>query len=145
MVGPTDRAGSRIRTFSGGRRRRPDVTLGVVGRPEVRFLDEPTTGFDPAVRCQLWELIRRESREGTTILLTTHYLDADEYAHPGLSATTVFSAQEAPADVRRHADVRRRHGAPAGARRRARLRPGGGRVRAGRPCAAALPGPGWWC
>ena len=78
MVGLADRAASRIRTLSGGQRRRLDVALGVVGRPEVLFLDEPTTGFDPEARRQFWDLIRRESREGTTILLTTHYLDEAE-------------------------------------------------------------------
>jgi len=52
-----------------------DVALGVIGRPELLFLDEPTTGFDPEARREFWELIRSLKREGTTILLTTHYLD----------------------------------------------------------------------
>ncbi|HWM05432.1 MAG TPA: ABC transporter ATP-binding protein, partial [Actinophytocola sp.] len=59
-------------------RRRLDVALGVVGRPELVFLDEPTTGFDPEARRQFWELIRDLARTGTTILLTTHYLDEAE-------------------------------------------------------------------
>ena len=68
----------RTRTLSGGRRRRLDVALGVVGGPELLFLDEPTTGFDPEARRAFWELLRRLNAEGTTIVLTTHYLDEAE-------------------------------------------------------------------
>jgi ABC-2 type transport system ATP-binding protein len=64
--------------LSGGQRRRLDVALGLVGRPELLFLDEPTTGFDPEVRAQFWELIASLGEEGTTIVLTTHYLDEVE-------------------------------------------------------------------
>lgn len=64
-----------IRKLSGGQRRRVDVALGIVGRPELLFLDEPTTGFDPEARRRFWELIRSLKHDGTTILLTTHYLD----------------------------------------------------------------------
>jgi len=74
-VGLTAKAKSRISSLSGGQRRRVDVALGVIGRPELLFLDEPTTGFDPEARRSFWELIRSLKREGTTILLTTHYLD----------------------------------------------------------------------
>lgn len=74
-VGLSDRASTRIKALSGGQRRRVDVALGVIGRPELLFLDEPTTGFDPEARHEFWELIRSLKREGTTILLTTHYLD----------------------------------------------------------------------
>ncbi|PZF24684.1 ABC transporter ATP-binding protein [Curtobacterium sp. MCLR17_045] len=66
---------TRISRLSGGQRRRVDVALGIIGRPEVLFLDEPTTGFDPEARRQFWDLLRRVQHEGTTILLTTHYLD----------------------------------------------------------------------
>ena len=66
---------ARIGSLSGGQRRRVDVALGVIGRPELLFLDEPTTGFDPEARRGFWELIRELKKEGTTILLTTHYLD----------------------------------------------------------------------
>ena len=74
-VGLTEKAKTSIRKLSGGQRRRVDVALGIVGRPELVFLDEPTTGFDPEARRQFWDLIRRLQDEGTTILLTTHYLD----------------------------------------------------------------------
>ncbi|MEP6843648.1 MAG: ABC transporter ATP-binding protein [Pseudolysinimonas sp.] len=74
-VGLEDKAGTRIRRLSGGQRRRVDVALGIVGRPELLFLDEPTTGFDPEARRQFWTLIHQLKDEGTTILLTTHYLD----------------------------------------------------------------------
>jgi ABC-2 type transport system ATP-binding protein len=74
-VGLTDDARTRVRALSGGRRRRLDVALGIVGRPELLFLDEPTTGFDPEARRRFWQLIRDLQGEGTTILLTTHYLD----------------------------------------------------------------------
>ncbi|KRC52002.1 ABC transporter [Leifsonia sp. Root227] len=74
-VGLAEKAKVRIRNLSGGQRRRLDVALGVIGRPELLFLDEPTTGFDPEARREFWQLIRELKREGTTILLTTHYLD----------------------------------------------------------------------
>lgn len=74
-VGLTEKARSRIKSLSGGQRRRVDVALGVIGRPQLLFLDEPTTGFDPEARREFWELIRALKRDGTTILLTTHYLD----------------------------------------------------------------------
>ena len=74
-VGLTEHAGRRVSKLSGGQQRRVDVALGIIGRPEVLFLDEPTTGFDPAARRSFWELIRSLSAEGVTIVLTTHYLD----------------------------------------------------------------------
>ena len=75
LVGLTDKARARIRTLSGGQLRRLDVALGLVGGPELLFLDEPTTGFDPAARRAFWEVIRALSGGGVTVLLTTHYLD----------------------------------------------------------------------
>lgn len=74
-VGLTDKAKTRIGKLSGGQRRRVDVALGIIGRPELLFLDEPTTGFDPEARRQFWGLIGGLKKEGTSILLTTHYLD----------------------------------------------------------------------
>ncbi|WP_169982018.1 ABC transporter ATP-binding protein [Microbispora sp. H10836] len=82
QVGLTDSAGKRIRQLSGGQRRRVDVALGVIGRPELLFLDEPTTGFDPEARRRFWELIEGLAHDGTTIVLTTHYLEeAETLAH----------------------------------------------------------------
>jgi ABC-2 type transport system ATP-binding protein len=78
MVGLTGKARSRISKLSGGQTRRLDVALGIVGRPELLFLDEPTTGFDPEARRQFWELIKTLRGDGTTIVLTTHYLDEAE-------------------------------------------------------------------
>jgi ABC-2 type transport system ATP-binding protein len=74
-VGLEDKARTRIKKLSGGQRRRVDVALGIIGNPELLFLDEPTTGFDPEARRQFWDLIRALKKEGTSILLTTHYLD----------------------------------------------------------------------
>jgi ABC-2 type transport system ATP-binding protein len=77
-VGLTGSADQRSRLLSGGQRRRLDVALGILGRPELLFLDEPTTGFDPAARRTFWRLVEDLAAEGTTILLTTHYLDEAE-------------------------------------------------------------------
>lgn len=77
-VGLEEKADARIQSLSGGQRRRLDVALGIVGNPEILFLDEPTTGFDPEARRAFWDLIRKLRGEGTTILLTTHYLDEAE-------------------------------------------------------------------
>lgn len=64
-----------MRTLSGGQRRRLDVALGIINKPTLLFLDEPTTGFDPEARLRFWDLIRLLASGGTTILLTTHYLE----------------------------------------------------------------------
>ncbi len=77
-VGLTEKARSLIRNLSGGQRRRLDVALGIIGNPELLFLDEPTTGFDPKARRAFWALIQNLRGGGTTILLTTHYLDEAE-------------------------------------------------------------------
>ncbi len=77
-VGLSDKATSRASQLSGGQRRRLDVALGIIGNPELLFLDEPTTGFDPEARIEFWELIKTFSAHGTTILLTTHYLEEAE-------------------------------------------------------------------
>jgi ABC-2 type transport system ATP-binding protein len=75
LVGLTEKADARTKTLSGGQRRRLDVALGIVGAPELLFLDEPTTGFDPEARRAFWQLIGTLKSEGTTILLTTHYME----------------------------------------------------------------------
>lgn len=78
-VGLTELAGRKIATLSGGQRRRLDVAVGIVGRPELLFLDEPTAGFDPQARREFHDLVHRlADLEGTTILLTTHDLDEAE-------------------------------------------------------------------
>ncbi len=77
-VGLTAKRGARARELSGGQRRRLDVALGILGDPELVFLDEPTTGFDPEARRQFWDLIESLRADGTTILLTTHYLEEAE-------------------------------------------------------------------
>ncbi|WP_422773426.1 ABC transporter ATP-binding protein [Plantactinospora sp. WMMC1484] len=77
-VGLAGKATARTHTLSGGQKRRLDVALGIIGRPELLFLDEPTTGFDPEARREFWELIRDLAAAGTTIVLTTHYLDEAE-------------------------------------------------------------------
>ena len=74
-VGLREKIDAKARELSGGQRRRLDVALGIIGSPELLFLDEPTTGFDPEARRSFWDLIRTLKSEGTTILLTTHYLD----------------------------------------------------------------------
>ena len=79
LVGLVDKRDARASSLSGGQRRRLDVALGIVGRPELLFLDEPTTGFDPEARRQFWALIESLADAGTTILLTTHYLDEAEH------------------------------------------------------------------
>jgi ABC-2 type transport system ATP-binding protein len=78
LVGLREKERAKVVTLSGGQRRRLDVALGIIGSPEILFLDEPTTGFDPEARRAFWDLIRTLRDEGTTILLTTHYLDEAE-------------------------------------------------------------------
>lgn len=79
MVGIDEQAEQKIRTLSGGQRRRLDVAVGIIGRPEVLFLDEPTAGFDPAAKREFHGLVGRlAALEDTTILLTTHDLDEAE-------------------------------------------------------------------
>jgi ABC-2 type transport system ATP-binding protein len=75
LAGLLPKAGTRVRQLSGGEKRRLDLALALLGRPEVLFLDEPTTGMDPQARRNTWEVIRDLAGEGTTVLLTTHYLD----------------------------------------------------------------------
>ena len=77
-VGLKEKESALIRNLSGGQRRRLDVALGIIGNPELIFLDEPTTGFDPEARRAFWSLIKQLRNDGATILLTTHYLDEAE-------------------------------------------------------------------
>jgi ABC-2 type transport system ATP-binding protein len=100
LVGLRRRAGVRVKQLSGGERRRLDLALALLGRPEVLFLDEPTTGLDAEGRRDTWELVRALRDEGTTVLLTTHYLQeaeglADRLAilHEGRVAATGTPAE----------------------------------------------------
>ena len=78
MCGLEGRADIRVGSLSGGERRRLDLAMATLGRPELLFMDEPTTGLDPAVRQYTWELVRRMLDEGSTVLLTTHYMEEAE-------------------------------------------------------------------
>jgi ABC-2 type transport system ATP-binding protein len=78
LVGLDGKADSRIKNLSGGQQRRLDLGLGIIGNPELLFLDEPTTGFDPSARRGAWDLIRVLTGGGTTVILTTHYMDEAE-------------------------------------------------------------------
>ena len=78
MCSLENRANIRVGSLSGGERRRLDLAMATLGRPELLFMDEPTTGLDPAVRQHTWELVRRMLDEGSTVLLTTHYMEEAE-------------------------------------------------------------------
>jgi ABC-2 type transport system ATP-binding protein len=101
LVGLDDKAAARIDTLSGGQQRRLDLALGIVGHPEVLFLDEPTTGFDAAARRKSWELIEELCRLGTTVLLTTHYLDEAEHLadRVGVLSRGTLVAEGTPAEL----------------------------------------------
>ena len=79
MVGLTEKRDARCRSLSGGQKRRVDLALGIIGNPELVFLDEPTTGLDPQGRRQLWDVVRNFAELGKTVLLTTHYLEEAEH------------------------------------------------------------------
>jgi ABC-2 type transport system ATP-binding protein len=75
----TDAAGRRVATYSGGERRRLDIAMSLIGNPPVIFLDEPTTGLDPQGRLEVWQAVKELAQSGTTVLLTTQYLDEAEH------------------------------------------------------------------
>lgn len=79
LVGLEDKRGEMIRNLSGGQQRRLDLAAALVGNPEVLFVDEPTTGFDPAARRDAWSSIRSLRETGTTVVLTTHYMEEAQY------------------------------------------------------------------
>jgi ABC-2 type transport system ATP-binding protein len=120
LVGLWEHRRTRARKLSGGQRRRLDVALGIVGRPELLFLDEPTTGFDPQARRDFWDLVRALAAHGTTILLTTHYLDEAEALADRIAViaggrlvaegppATIGGRHRAPATVQWFADGMRR-------------------------------------
>jgi len=79
LVGLEEKKDARIRTLSGGQRRRLELALGIVGDPQIIFLDEPTTGFDPSARRQAWSIVRNLTSLGKTVFLTTHYMDEAQF------------------------------------------------------------------
>ena len=91
LVGLEAKAGSRVKTLSGGQQRRLDLGLALVGNPELIFLDEPTTGFDPSARREAWDVVRDLCAEGRTVVLTTHYMDEAQ----ALADTVVVLAEGA--------------------------------------------------
>jgi ABC-2 type transport system ATP-binding protein len=101
LVGLGNQVGQRVRTLSGGQRRRLDLAMGIVGQPDLLFLDEPTTGFDPTARRNAWELIRELGSGGTTVLLTTHYLEEAEHLadRVGVLAGGHLVAEGTPAEL----------------------------------------------
>ncbi|MHB8377032.1 MAG: ABC transporter ATP-binding protein [Dehalococcoidia bacterium] len=101
LVGLEGRRDARCKSLSGGQRRRVDLALGLIGNPDLIFLDEPTTGFDPAARRQAWDVIRQLAMLGKTVLLTTHYLDeAEALAHRvGVIVAGRLTAVGAPAEL----------------------------------------------
>jgi ABC-2 type transport system ATP-binding protein len=107
LVGLAAQANRRAHELSGGQRRRLDVALGIIGRPEVLFLDEPTTGFDPEARQQFWQLVGRLAADGSTVMLTTHYLQEAEALADRVAvlARGQLAALGTPDELRHRADT----------------------------------------
>jgi len=101
LVGLDEKVDERIGSLSGGQRRKVDLALGIIGTPDLLFLDEPTTGFDPSARRQSWDLIEQLGEGGTTVLLTTHYLDEAEHLadRVGVLADGKMIAEGTPAEL----------------------------------------------
>ena len=144
LVGLAEKRDARVVTLSGGQKRRLDLALGVVGEPDLIYLDEPTTGFDPEARRRSWDLIRRLRGEGKTILLTTHYMEeAQQLADTvavlaagrivAIGPPSELTAAEREAQVSLPAPGRLRRRRPAAARRRRRQRRGRVHAPAPRP------------
>jgi ABC-2 type transport system ATP-binding protein len=87
LVGLEEKRSSRVNKLSGGQQRRLDVAIALAGNPELLFLDEPTTGFDPSARREAWEVIKNLATLGKTVLLTMHYMDEAQYLDVYLSLT----------------------------------------------------------
>ncbi len=124
-VGLVEKAKSRVRQLSGGQQRRVDLALGLIGDPELVFLDEPTTGFDPSARRGAWEVVSGLRGLGKTVLLTTHYMDEAQHladrvavmaggtARGGGSARSAGRARHGPGPHPLHAPGRDHRGRPA--------------------------------
>src|SRR3712207_6476421 len=106
-VGLTEAKDRRVGTYSGGMRRRLDLAMALIHQPEVLFLDEPTTGLDPVSRLTLWEEVRRLRDEGTTVFLTTQYLEeADQLAdRVGIISSGKIVAEGTPAELKAQVGV----------------------------------------
>jgi len=106
LVGLAEKAGARVKTLSGGQKRRLDLGVALIGDPELVFLDEPTTGFDPAARRTAWELIRSLRDLGKTVFLTTHYLDEAQQVADRVAVMRggVIVAQGTPDELTRGGD-----------------------------------------
>ncbi len=100
-VGLTGQRDQRVRRLSGGQQRRLDVAIALAGDPELLFLDEPTTGFDPAARRQAWDMVRNLRSSGATVLLTTHYMDEAEHLadRVGVIVDGAIVAEGSPAEL----------------------------------------------
>jgi ABC-2 type transport system ATP-binding protein len=108
LVGLTEKAGERVARLSGGQQRRLDVALALIGDPELLFLDEPTTGFDPSARRRAWEVIASLRELGKTIFLTTHYMEeAQELADRVAIISGGRIVAEGPPEELTHRDQRR--------------------------------------
>ncbi len=101
LVGLEAKVDERIGSLSGGQRRRVDLALGIIGTPDLLFLDEPTTGFDPSARRLSWDLVEQLGQGGTTVLLTTHYLDEAEHLadRVGVLANGRMIAEGTPSEL----------------------------------------------
>jgi ABC-2 type transport system ATP-binding protein len=101
LTGLDDKVDERVGSLSGGQRRRVDLALGIVGKPDLLFLDEPTTGFDPSARRKSWDLVEGLCDDGVTVLLTTHYLDEAEHLadRVGVLASGRLVAEGTPSEL----------------------------------------------
>jgi ABC-2 type transport system ATP-binding protein len=118
LVGLEDRRGARVGKLSGGQQRRLDVGIALVGNPELLFLDEPTTGFDPSARREAWDVIKNLATLGMTVLLTTHYMDEAQFLADRVAVIAAgrIVAEGTPATLgdRQLARARIRYRPPAG-------------------------------
>ena len=119
LVGLDEKRNVRVRKLSGGQQRRLDVAIALVGNPELLFLDEPTTGFDPSARHEAWEVIKNLATLGMTVLLTTHYMDEAQFLADRVAVIAAgrIVAEGTPATLggRQLATARIRYRPPAGA------------------------------
>jgi ABC-2 type transport system ATP-binding protein len=119
LVGLEEKRSARVLKLSGGQQRRLDVAIALVGNPELLFLDEPTTGFDPSARHEAWEVIKNLATLGMTVLLTTHYMDEAQFLADRVAVIVAgrIVAEGPPATLgdRNQAKARIRYRPPAGA------------------------------